>query len=74
MTRRRDKSAVPSPSPYIPSKREQLAVDRVKERRARSAPPPKFNIEATATKIVMHALDDRRRRRQTPMSASPGDT
>jgi hypothetical protein len=32
----------------IPSDREQLAIDRVKERRARSAPPPKFNIETTA--------------------------
>jgi hypothetical protein len=43
---------------YRPSAPERLAIERVKERRARAAPAPRFNVEKkTATKVVNVSRD-----------------
>jgi hypothetical protein len=35
-------------APYVPSPREQAALQRMKERRARTAPSPRLKVDATA--------------------------
>jgi hypothetical protein len=50
------KAADPAPT-YTPTDRERQAAQRVLDRRARTAPAPKFKIEATGEKVVNISAD-----------------
>jgi hypothetical protein len=46
-----------SAAPYKPTDRERHAIERVNERRARTAPAPRFNLETSTTKSVNITAD-----------------
>ena len=53
----RTKKAVPPTAPYSPNDREWQAIKRVVERRARTAPAPRFKIETTSASAVNISAD-----------------
>ena len=49
------KTAKADQAPYVPTERERLAAQRFLERRARTAPAPRFKLEATGNKVSISA-------------------
>jgi hypothetical protein len=52
---REPKKPVKPTSSHRPTDGEQLAIERVKERRARATPVPRFNVEMTGTRVRISA-------------------
>ena len=54
---RTSKKAADLAPPYTPTERERLSIERVKERRACSAPAPRFNVGTPTANVVKVSAD-----------------